>query len=71
MSLTSRRSPLSTTAYTLPTRRVPTNTVPLLPTVSERALGSPSAHTLIWNPGGSLIFSSGRSFAGFAVSVGA
>ena len=43
---------LSTRAYTLPSPRDPTNTVPRSPSVKERAPGTSAAYIRIENPGG-------------------
>jgi hypothetical protein len=51
-------------------RRVPTNTVPFLPSAMDRALARPSAQIAILNPGGSFTLSRGMSFAALAVSAG-
>ena len=67
ITLISRRPPRSTTAYTLPATRLPTNSVPLSPQAIWRALRIPSAHTLILNPGGSLILFTGICAAGVGV----
>src|SRR4051812_35473930 len=68
---TSRWPPLSTTAYTFFERRLLTNTVPLSPSASERASGSPSAQTSTLKPAGAFSLSSGSSLAERPVMCGA
>src|SRR5689334_303932 len=63
----SRLPPLSTTAYTSCSCRVPTKSVPLSPCAMVRAPGMPSAHTSTLKPAGTLSLSTGRSFADLPV----
>jgi hypothetical protein len=63
--------PRSTTAYTLPAKRVPTKIVPRSPRASERAFEMPLAHSSIVNPGGSFTLSVGIWSAGFGSRFGA
>jgi hypothetical protein len=62
--------PLAHDAYTAPTNRVSTNTVPFDPTAIERALVSPVARSSIAKPRGSLIQVNGIAFALFVISAG-
>src|SRR5437763_2408873 len=71
MVLTSRLPLRSTTAYTFFARRLLTNTVPLSPSASERASGTPSTHTSTLNPAGTFSVSIGNSLAGRPVICGA
>src|SRR5258706_16044830 len=59
MTFTSRLPALSTSAYTLPTTRLDTNSVPLLPRVIARALLRPDAHSSTLKPAGTLILLTG------------
>src|SRR5258708_223851 len=59
------------TAYTFLALRLLPNTVPLLPSASERDSGMPSAQTSTLKPAGSLSLLTGRSFAGRPVMCGA
>src|SRR3954447_4418369 len=68
---TSRRPPWSSTAYTSERLRLLTNTVPLSPRASERASGTPSAHTSTLNPAGTLSLLTGSSLAARPVRIGA
>src|ERR1700681_4192768 len=71
MVLTSRLPPRSTIAYTFLARRLLTNTVPLSPSASERASGTPSAQTSTLNPAGTFSLSIGSPLAGRPVICGA
>src|SRR3954449_2060008 len=60
ITLTSRLPSFSRTAWTLPTRREPTNTVPLSLTRISRALATPLAKTSTLKPSGALSSATGR-----------
>src|SRR5436190_12016794 len=69
--LTSRLPPRSTIAYTSDRLRLPTNTVPLSPSASERASGTPSAQTSTLKPAGTFSLFTGNSLEGRPVKCGA
>src|ERR1700676_4988587 len=71
MVLTSRLPSRSTTAYTFLARRLLTNTVPLSPSASERASGTPSTQTSTLNPAGTFSLSIGSPLAARPVICGA
>src|ERR1044072_7976532 len=73
MTLTSRLPPLSTRAWTLSCKRLPTKTVPLSPWRIDRAFGTPAAYTSILKPfcGFSLPAVGGRLSAAVGIGGGA
>src|SRR5262245_51883817 len=58
-------------AWTLSTRRLPTNTVPLSPSASERAFAMPEAYTSILKPAGTFSFAVGSLSAAAGIGGGA